>query len=394
MKKTLTIWDAPSGDPVEGGGSLLAATSAFFHGVIEDWLQDPQTTLACGRWGDGAVSEIIPGGHARLLPARYPGCFAGVREIRLDDGPHHLHIDLGRVHRVSYAIAPSVCLAFKPALEVRLLTLGPGGAPTDRWSMSLMPDCPYRGERLDDAMVRRFIERLRTHARRAPELVELSVEPDVRQGLQGPHLLKLLCEAAGRPHAGWDDLIRILAPASDHPPPLDAPEPLCLPLLREALALRDASLVICHERTLVEFQTEKLDGIHRYEEQGHVSWQIGGLRDHHCHLALGAVSRVLFSAEPVSCQGGGLNYTIWFLTAGPSGNPWRRDGYFSVVLNRPYTGDAARPEVIRPVLDMYGRHRQEPWVQADIQFMKVLEQGPPSRRQQPATASGSSWCPG
>jgi len=94
MKKTLTTWDAPSGDPVEGGGSPLAATSAFFHGVIEDWLQDPQTTLVCGRWGDGAVSEIIPGGHARLLPARYPGCFAGVREIRLDDGPHHLHIDL------------------------------------------------------------------------------------------------------------------------------------------------------------------------------------------------------------------------------------------------------------------------------------------------------------
>jgi hypothetical protein len=88
---------------------------------------------------------------------------------------------------------------------------------------------------------------------------------------------------------------------------------------------------------------------------------------------------VLFSAEPVSCQGGGLNYTIWFLSAGPSGNPYRRDGYFSIVLNRPYTGNAARREVIDPVLALYRRFLHEPWVQADETFLQVLNSGPPDR---------------
>lgn len=356
------------------------ACAAFFHEVIEDWIQDPRITIACGRWADGAVSEIIPIGPARLLPARYEGCFAGVRELRLNDGPHHLHIDLGRVHRASYAIAPSVCLAFKPALEVRLLTTGPGGAPTDQWSLSLMPDSPYRGERLDEAAVRRFIERMRRHARKAPELVELSIDPEVREGPQGPALLDLMREACDRPEADWDEAIRELAPASGQRPREETPEPPCLPLLREAIALREASLVIYRERTLVEFQTEKIDGVHRYRESGRVSWQIGGLRDHHCHLALSAVSGVLFSAEPVSCQGGGLNYTVWFLTPGSCGNPWRRDGYFSVVLNRPYSGNAPRAEVIRPVFDLYLKYRAESWVQADAKFLEVLEHGAPARR--------------
>lgn len=367
----------------------LTATSAFFHEVIEEWIRDPKTTIACGRWADGTVSEIIPAGRARLLPARYHGCFAGVREIRLDDGPHHLHIDLGRVYKVCYAVAPSVCLDFKPSLEVRLLTIGPGGAPTDRWTLSLMPDCPYRGAKLDETAVRSFVERMRQHAERAPGLVELSISPEVRQSPQATDLLRLFREAVDRPDADWNEVIAGLVPSSASAQPAPAMEPLCLPLLHDALALRDASLVIYRDRTLVEFQTEKIDGIHRYVEEGHVSWQIGGLRDHHCHLALAAVVGALFSAEPVSCQGGGLNYTIWFLTSGPSGNPWRRDGYFSVVLNRPYTGNAPRLEVIEPVLDLYRRYREAPWVQADAGFMRVLEEGVPGRKHQSQIPEGS-----
>lgn len=375
--------------PIHDADLKLTMDCAFFHEVIEEWIRDPKTTIACGRWTDGTISEIIPGGRARLLPARYHGCFAGVREIRLDDGPHHLHIDLARVHKVCYAIAPSVCLAFRPSLEVRLLTLGPGGAPTDRWSLALMPDCPYQGDSLDEAAVRSFVERVRQHAERAPALVELSIAPETRQSLQGPDLLRLFREAVGRPDADWNDVIANLTPASGHAQPAPVMEPLCLPLLRDALALRDASLVIYRECTLVEFQTEKIDGIHRYTEQGHVSWQIGGLRDHHCHLALGAVAGALFSAEPVSCQGDGLNYTVWFLTSGPSGNPWRRDGYFSVVLNRPYAGSAPRLEVIEPVLDLYRRYRNTSWVHADAGFMRVLEQGIPDRNHRPPIAQGN-----
>ncbi|APZ21222.1 hypothetical protein EGT86_31920 [Burkholderia pseudomallei] len=183
-------------------------------------------------------------------------------------------------------------------------------------------------------------------------------------------------------------MIASLVPSSKSSPSVQTMEPVCLPLLHDALALQEASLVIYRDRTLVEFQTEKIDGVHRYVEHGHVSWQIGGLRDHHCHLALGAVVRVLFSAEPVSCQGGGLNYTIWFLTAGPSGNPWRRDGYFSVVLNRPYAGSAPRLEVIEPVLDLYRRYRDAPWVQADAGFMRVLDEGVPDRKRQLLASQG------
>ncbi|HCF1774324.1 TPA: hypothetical protein OM995_001203 [Pseudomonas aeruginosa] len=374
--------------PLDDADSKLIADSAFFHEVIEEWIRDPKTTIACGRWADGTVSEIIPAGRARLLEARYHGCFAGVREIRLDDGPHHLHIDLGRVYKVCYAVAPSVCLDFKPSLEVRLLTIGPGGAPTDRWSLSLMPECPYRDGSLDEAAVRSFVERMRRHAERAPGLVELSVAPEARQSPQGDDLLRLFREAAERPDADWNQVVDSLLPPSRSAQDTQTMEPVCLPLLRDALALRDASLVIYRDRTLVEFQTEKIDGVHRYVEQGHVSWQIGGLRDHHCHLALGAVVSALFSAEPVSCQGGGLNYTIWFLTSGPSGNPWRRDGYFSVVLNRPYAGSAPRLEVIEPVLDLYRRYRDAPWVQADAGFKRVLEEGVPDRQRQPPASPG------
>lgn len=385
MESTALAPACGAADATRTVNDALTGISEFFHGVVEEWIEDPQTTIACGRWGDGAVSEIIPAGRARLLPARYEGCFAGVREIRLNDGPHHLHIDLGRVHKVCYAIAPSVCLAFKPALEVRLLSIGPGGAPTDRWALSLMPDCPYQGEQLDAAAVARFVDRLRRHAQQAPGLVELNVEPQVRRSPQAADLLRLMREAAGLAVGDWREVIAALVPQRGATPSAEAPEPPSLPLLREALALKDASLVIYRERTLIEFQTEKIDGVHRYEEEGHVSWQIGGLRDHHCHLALGAVAQVLFSAEAVSCQGGGLNYTVWFLTAGPCGNPWRRDGYFSVVLNRPYTGNAPRLDVIQPVLDLYRRYQHEPWVQIDAGFAGVIETGVPGRQRASAS---------
>ena len=161
MDKETVCQGSSISNPVGEAESKFMTTVAFFHNVIQDWIQDPKTTIACGCWADSAISEIIPAGRAQLLPARYQGCFSGVREIILEDGPHHLHIDLGRVHKICYAVAPSVCLAFKPTLEVRLLITGPGGAPTNRWVLSLMPDCPYRGDQLDETVVHRFVERLR-----------------------------------------------------------------------------------------------------------------------------------------------------------------------------------------------------------------------------------------
>jgi hypothetical protein len=271
-----------------------------------------------------------------------------------------------------------VCLAFKPSFELRFLMIGPGNAPTDRWAVSLMLAAPYVQGALDDAAVLKFFDRVRHDATLRPDLVEFIVDPAVRAGRLAPQILSLLQAATGQsPGSSWLEAMSAMCPAASAGS--SEAEPLCLPVLQQALALRDASLVIFRDRALIEFKTDRLGGLHRYEEQGHVSWQIGALDDHHCHLSLGAVVRVLFSAEPVSCQGGGLNYTVWFLSAGSSGNPYRRDGYFSVVLNRPYTGDAARLEVIEPVLALYRRFQYEPWVQADENFLRVLENGPPDR---------------
>ena len=89
----------------------LSAQAQFLHEVVARWLARPGVTVACGRWADGAISEIVTQGEAHLLPSLYDGCFAGVRELRLAGQPHHLHIDFGRVHRLAYAVAPSVCLA-------------------------------------------------------------------------------------------------------------------------------------------------------------------------------------------------------------------------------------------------------------------------------------------
>jgi hypothetical protein len=366
----MTAPTPPAGD--------LASQAQFFHDAFAHWLEQPGVTIACGRWIDGAISEIMPRGQAQLLPARYDGCFSGVRELRLADQPHHLHIDFGRVHALSYVVVPSVCLAFKPSFELRFLMIGPGNAPTDRWAVSLMLAAPYVQGALDDAAVSKFFDRVRHDATMRPDLVEFIVDPAVRAGLLAPQILSLLQAVTGQsPGSSWQEALSAMCPAASAGS--SEVEPLCLPILQQALALRDASLVIFRDRALIEFKTDRLGGLHRYEEQGHVSWQIGALDDHHCHLSLGAVVRVLFSAEPVSCQGGGLNYTVWFLSAGSSGNPYRRDGYFSVVLNRPYTGDAARLEVIEPVLALYRRFQHEPWVQADENFLRVLENGPPDR---------------
>lgn len=356
----------------------FSAQAQFFHHSVSRWLERKDVTIACGRWSDGAISEIIPDGQAKLLPAIYDGCFNGVREVRLEEQSHHLHVDFGRIHKLAYTVAPSVCLNFKPSFEMRLLTLGAGGAPTDRWLVSLMLETPYSEDQLNEDIALQFLVQAVQEARERPDLVEVRIDPEVQVGPIGPQLLNLLGKAVGHGEGvDWDTaLAAISSPALPELAPFDPP---LLPLLRKALALRDASLVIFRDRTLIEFKTERLDGIHRYEEAGHISWQIGDQHDHHCHLSLSVITKVLFSAEPVSCQGGGLNYTVWFLTSGPCGNPYRRDGYFSIVLNRPYSGRQPRTEVIEPVLELFRLFQHESWVEADETFIRVVHEGPPER---------------
>lgn len=329
-------------------------------------------TVACSSWADGGIAELLPRGKATLLPAAYEGCFAGVRELRLDGLEHHLHIDLGRVHQLTDSIAMSVCFAGKPSFEMRLLTTGPCGARTSRWSVSLMLSRPYIGDTLASNEIAWFFERARLHIARRPDLVRFEVSPDALRSERGDEVRVCLATTLGLPtDTPWQDALHALGGG---PPEArdDSSEPRSLELLRNALRLRDASLVIYRERTLVEFQTEKLAGVFRYVEDGHVSWQLGEFQDHHCHLALGAVTRVLFSAEPVPCQRGRLNCTVWFLVPGSCGKPYRSDGYFSVVLNRPYEEDAPRLDIIDQALSLYRRYRHESWVEADELFLRAL----------------------
>lgn len=149
-----------------------------------------------------------------------------------------------------------------------------------------------------------------------------------------------------------------------------------LALIRGALAVREASLVIHRHGTLVEFKTDRLGpGLTLYKEGNHASWQFGDFDDHHCHLDVGKCSEVVFGAERVSCQGGRLNYTVWFMVDRNCGNPYRPKAYFSVTLNRPYDADGAlRREIVEPIFRLYRRFEGLPFVSAEETFLQAISE--------------------
>ena len=144
-------------------------------------------------------------------------------------------------------------------------------------------------------------------------------------------------------------------------------------LLNPVLLFKAASLVIFRRGALIEFKTELLDEkVTSFEEDGHRSWQIGAFTGHHCHLDLGAVREVLFDAEPVSCQGGRLNYTVWFSGAEDCGNPYRPTALFSVTLNAPYATDGTpRRAIIGQVYAAYDALRASPLVRGSESFLEA-----------------------
>ncbi len=144
-------------------------------------------------------------------------------------------------------------------------------------------------------------------------------------------------------------------------------------LLQKVLLLREASLVIFRRGALIELKTDLLDEkVTSIEEDGHRSWQIGAYAGHHCHLDLGAVREVLFDAEPVSCQGGRVNYTVWFSGAEDCGNPYRPTAMFSVTLNAPYDADGTpRRDIIGQVYMAYDGLKASPLVRASESFLEA-----------------------
>jgi len=348
----------------------------FFERSLHEWARDEAATIAAGDWRDGAVMELV--GETRLLPARYDGCFEGVRELRARGSEHHAHIDLGRVHSIEYVIAPSVCLGFRPSLEVRYLTTGPGGSRTGRVMVRALVNSLYTRDGVNAQAASTWYQRYDRDVEERGERVRLVIASEVPNAKESPALLDVLKTAADVSLADWSGAARAL---TGRERPIATPSgPEFRGLLEDAIALHDASLVIFRDRTLVEFKTDDLAGVFEFTEGEHTSWQIGATDAHHCHLALTAVTSVEFSAELVPCQGNRLNYTLWFLVAGGCGNPFRSDGYFSVTLNRPYEGRSPRWSVIRPVFDLYEKYRGHEWVRADQGFLDALADLPDGKR--------------
>lgn len=146
--------------------------------------------------------------------------------------------------------------------------------------------------------------------------------------------------------------------------------------LQAALSLRDASFVVFRSGILAEFRTDQLrTGLCLYTHGARRSWQVGASNEHHFHPDLASVRRVLFDVEPVPCQGGRPNHTVWFLGAGNCGNPHRPDGLFSVTLNRPYDARGRpRADILEAVYALYERIRPWPLVEASEPFLVSYRQ--------------------
>jgi hypothetical protein len=340
--------------------------------VLREWLREPGVALVCGRWGDGGIMELVLEEGTRLSRPRYAGTFAGLRDIVLPGHAHHMHVDLARVARVTYAVTPSVCYGFSPSFDVRFT----GVSDEPIFSVTMLS--PYVGGELAAPRVARYFARLRDDAARYPALLSF-VADDGGRLAEHAHVWSAVgsCFARGAglevspPNAG----ALVEAVRSRYAVSADAPSEALSPILRvldDSLALRGASFVVYRARTLIEFKTERLRRrVSAYEEGGHRSWQIGAFEDHHCHLDLDSIERVLFDAEPVSCQRGRLNWTVWFLSNSDAGNPYRASAVCSVTLNRPHTDAGERDRsVVDPMYELFDRVRGLDFVSASRAFIE------------------------
>lgn len=152
--------------------------------LVREWLADPEVTIVCGRWSDGGVMEIVPEGQATLSRRVYDPPYAGLRDLHLKGQGHHVHLDLAKLSRATYAVLPSVCYAFRPSFEVRLHD--PSAESLDTFGLALSVSRPYRGKRLvreaADAYFRRFLD----HVRRFPGLVSFRADDGGRRADELP----------------------------------------------------------------------------------------------------------------------------------------------------------------------------------------------------------------
>lgn len=346
--------------------------------ILREWIADPDVAIVCGRWADGSIMELMPDGRANLAKARYEGRFAGLRDLELDAGGHHLHLDLTRLAHAAYIMAPSVCFGYRPSFELRLAR--DIEAARDGRGLAFAMRHPYRREAMVRDRVTRYFSRYADHRRRFPDVVSFSASLSPPAGeastpIDWGALNACLAGAVegARVVSSGEELQRLLA--ITHAAPLSGTPSIddVVRMLDRALMLPDASLVIFRAGALVEFKTEQLrERVTRWVERDHVTWQIGSFKEHHCHLDLSAVKGITFDAEPVPCQGGRTNYTIWFIGEHDCGNPFRPHGLFSVTFNHPYFRDGTvRRDIVDMMYALYHSERTAPWVSASDAFLNA-----------------------
>ena len=142
--------------------------------ILRLWLQEHDLTIFCGVWSNGAIMELLPQGRARLTGQLYTGRFAGLRDLVLDDSGHHVHLDLGRLSRVVYLVAPSVCYGFRPSFELRITT--PGADPMREFGLGLAMRHPYDGDHLREAVAAAYFTRASNDLQANPDTVSLRFE--------------------------------------------------------------------------------------------------------------------------------------------------------------------------------------------------------------------------
>lgn len=142
--------------------------------ILRSWLGDDDLTIFCGEWSNGSLMELMPRGKATLSAQYYEGKFAGLRDLRLDDSGHHVHIDLAKLCRACYVVSPSVCYGYRPSLQLRLSMNG--SDPMLEYGLGLSIH-PYQGKGLRVSAAKRYFARVADHLASYPDVVSFSCLP-------------------------------------------------------------------------------------------------------------------------------------------------------------------------------------------------------------------------
>lgn len=166
-------------DPVDVAAARRLRDVEAVDRILRSWLGDMDLTIFCGEWSNGSLMELQPRGKATLTDQRYEGQFAGLRELRLDDSGHHVHVDLAKLCKAHYVVAPSVCYGWRPSFQLRLAASG--SDPMREYGLGLSIH-PYQGKGLRVSAAKRFFARVADHLASYSDVVSFTCLPSAASG--------------------------------------------------------------------------------------------------------------------------------------------------------------------------------------------------------------------